>query len=154
MSEGPHWLEYFRALGPVVIASFVAYVAFQQWNVNRSTLREKLFDRRWQVFKDTQKFLSGILREATFDDQALWDYTDACQRARFLFGKKLHDYLIEIRSAALKMRLKAAQYKDLPVGDERSKLVEEEHEQLKWLNNQMDLIFEAFEEYISFQKAK
>jgi len=59
-----HWTEYLKALGPTIIAMIVVYIAYQQWRVNQANLREKLFERRFEVFKQTQAFLSEIFREA------------------------------------------------------------------------------------------
>ena len=74
MTPEPHWIEYVRAFGPAIIAVFVAYIAYQQWQVNRAVLREKLFDRRFELFKDTQRFLSAILRDGELKGEALAEF--------------------------------------------------------------------------------
>tara|TARA_R110002072_G_scaffold260864_1_gene419469 strand:- start:564 stop:1028 length:465 start_codon:yes stop_codon:yes gene_type:complete len=152
LTETLHWTEYLRALGPLVIALFVAFIAYQQWKVNRAALREKLFDRRWQVFKETQSFLSEILREAKYEDESYWKFTDTCQRARFLFDGKVSDHMMEIGNRSTKMRMYQRRYEVLAVGDERSELIEKEHQELKWLTDQIDPIFELFRPYLSFKE--
>jgi hypothetical protein len=92
--------------------------------LNKATLREKLFERRFTIFKETQSFLSEILRDAKISDESLWRFGDTCQRSRFLFGKPMQNYLLEMHRRASKMNMHRSIYKDLPVGDERSRKVE------------------------------
>ncbi len=152
--EIPHYTEYLRAFGPLVIGVFVAYIAWQQWRVNRANLREKLFDRRWQVFKESQAFLSIILRDAACTRESLADYTDTCQRSRFLFREDVSTYLFEVRERAIKMRLYQTQLEGLSVGEKRSTLVDQESDELKWLVDQLDVVFDKFLPYLSFKEAE
>ncbi|MGC9368302.1 MAG: hypothetical protein ACP5DX_02065 [Paracoccaceae bacterium] len=152
MSDAIHWTEYLKALGPTLVASVVAYIAFQQWRVNRATLREKLFDRRWQVFKESQAFLSEILREAKYSEESYWKFTDTCQRARFLFKDDISKYLMEIRTRAGQMRMYQKQLEGLPVGQKRSDIVEKENIELAWLADQLVPIFDKFKPYLSFRE--
>ncbi len=149
-----HWTEYLKALGPTIIAMIVVYIAYQQWRVNQANLREKLFERRFEVFKQTQAFLSEIFREAKLNDSNLENFHNAPQVARFLFDKKLSGYLLDIRSHALKMRMYARKHNDLEVGEKRSELVEQEHVELEWLTDQLNVIFDKFEPYLGFQDHK
>ncbi|VAV92024.1 hypothetical protein MNBD_ALPHA07-1968 [hydrothermal vent metagenome] len=147
-----HWTEYFKAIGPTIIAVFIAYVAYQQWRINRASLREKLFDKRWQVFKEAQAFLSEILRDTKYSEESYWKFVDSCQRARFLFDKKTYDFLMEIRERAVKMRMYKKKLDGVPVGDKRNKLVDQEGDELKWLTDQIDRLFEVFMPYLSFKE--
>lgn len=155
MFEGPiHWTDYLRAVGPTFIAIFVAFIAYQQWKVNQATLKERLFERRMAIFKETQAYLSEILREASISDDSMWKFNDTHQRSRFLFGKKIQNYLIEIRHRSIQMMAHKRQYAGLPVGEERNKGIEKEHVELNWLNDQIDVIFDKFEPYLGFEKHK
>jgi hypothetical protein len=150
-----HWTEYLKAVGPTIIAAIVVYIAYQQWRVNQANLREKLFERRFEVFKDTQEFLIAIIRQATFTDDDPINFQNAPQVARFLFGKKLADYLQEIKSRALDMRLYTDQFQDSDVdGEERNNLVEKKYIELNWLSAQLDVIFDKFEPYLGFKDHK
>jgi hypothetical protein len=145
-----HWTEYLKALGPTLIAGIVAYVAWQQWRVNRAALREKLFDRRWDIFKETQAFLSAILTAGKVPDDELARYFDTCQRARFLLGEELSDYLEEIRKRAINMRMHGRKREGLEPGEERSRHVDGEYDELHWLTKQLGEIFNKFMPYLSF----
>ncbi|MBT9382747.1 hypothetical protein KM176_02635 [Pseudooceanicola sp. CBS1P-1] len=104
------------------------------------------------LFEGTRGFLSAILKEATFTDDELWEFTDVCQRARFLLSADTAKYLQVIRTRSLIMRTKQVQFKKLPVGPERSKLVDEEGAELKWLTDQLPLIFDVFTPYLKFDE--
>ncbi|MAQ37404.1 MULTISPECIES: hypothetical protein [Thioclava] len=147
-----HWTEYLKALGPTLIAGIVAYVAWQQWRVNRAALREKLFGRRWDIFRETQAFLSAILSNGKVPDDELARYFDTCQRARFLLGKELSDYLEEIRTRATKMQMHHSAREGLEPGEERSRHIDCEYDELKWLTNQLGEIFKKFMPYLSFSE--
>ncbi|MDK3018085.1 hypothetical protein [Pseudodonghicola flavimaris] len=145
---GLHWTEYFKALGPTLIAIFVAYVAYQQWQVNRATLREKLFNRRFAVFKATQAFLSTVLKDGHVSNDALLGFHEPPQLARFLFDRELSDYLGNIRTKALEARMFARKAE----ADHNTDALEREAESLIWLNDQIPAIFEKFEPWLGFKK--
>lgn len=149
-----HWTEYLKAIGPTLIAIFIAYVAFQQWQVNRANLREKLFERRFAVFKQTQVFLSSVMRDETVSNKTLGEFHDGPQIARFLFGRDVQNYLFEIRKRAVSIRKYSRKMKTLPVGDQLTELVNKEDADLDWLVQQLDVIFDIFEPYLGFEKHK
>ncbi|MEL6315881.1 MAG: hypothetical protein AAFQ60_17815 [Pseudomonadota bacterium] len=150
----PHWTEFVSALGPVLIACFIACIAYQQWVVNKATLREKLFERRFEVFKETQDFLTSIAQNAAVQDDTVPSFFDAVQRSRFLFGDEIHAHLDEIKSRAIKMRMYRLKLDGVPVGDERSSLVDLEGAELLWLAEQSSVNFDVFGSYLSFAKNK
>ncbi|MEM8653783.1 MAG: hypothetical protein AAGF36_03490 [Pseudomonadota bacterium] len=150
MNEVPLWFEYLKALAPALIALFVAYIAYQQWLVNRSNLKEKLFDRRFEIFKGTQRFLSHILRDAKVSDDQLFEFFDVVQRSRFMFDKEIHLYLVEVRKRALKLQTYQAELLELEAGTDRKNIVHMKYEQLKWLTDQGPKIFDIFAPYMSF----
>jgi hypothetical protein len=153
-SSATFWVNVFQASLAPVIAVFGGYIAWQQWNVNRANLRERLFERRMEVFNGTQAFLSDILSTAKVRDESLTEFTLVCQKARFLFGKKIQTYLLDIRSRSIEMRMYQIKMNALPAGDGRSKLVDQEHDRLVWLTDQLPLIFDKFEPFMGFEKHK
>jgi hypothetical protein len=64
------WVNLLSALLTPTIAMLGIYIAYQQWSVNRANLREKLFERRFQIFKKAQSFLSEILGKAKLSDES------------------------------------------------------------------------------------
>ncbi|WP_415403682.1 hypothetical protein [Tateyamaria sp. SN3-11] len=98
------WLEYISALGPMLIATFIAYIAYQQWVVNKTTLREKLFERRLKVFDETHDFLAHVMRNGNCEDDALVRFGGTEHRARFLFGPEIQERLQSGRKDAVQIQ--------------------------------------------------
>lgn len=140
-------------LGPIttlIVGLAVVFIAWQQWQVARSKLRLDLFDRRYKVYDATRKFLAGILRDATFTDSQLFEFYAGTSDTEFLFGSDVVDYLAQIRKRALDMRLHQRTYEPMPVGDERSRHVQAEHDELLWLTNQLTAMTKIFTPYLGF----
>ena len=142
-----------QLLGPlatVLVGCLVAFIAWQQWQVAHAKLRLDLFDRRYKIYDATRKFVAGIVSEATFSDAQLFTFYAGTSDAEFLFGSDIVDYLTEIRKRALDMRMHQKVYQPLPVGDEHSRHVQAEHDQLLWIGEQLTAMTKTFTPYLSF----
>jgi len=128
----------------------VAFIAWQQWQVASSKLRLDLFDRRYKVYDATRKFLACIVRDASFTDAQLLEFYGGTSDAEFLFGPEVVDYIAVIRKRALGMRTHQKVYEPLPVGDERSRHVQSEHDELLWLGEQLTAMTKTFTPYLGF----
>ncbi len=144
--------QMLTALVTAAVAVIVALITFQQWMTNRATVREKLFDRRFEVFKETQRVLTTISERLSFDQSGLHRYTDAFQRSRFLFDPQLSDYLKEIRDRALDLELASTLMNDPNEVQNRIQHVNSRHDNGVWLNKQLDTIFPQFHRYLDFSK--
>ncbi|MDO6456700.1 hypothetical protein Q4560_07780 [Celeribacter halophilus] len=95
-----NWLELLKAIGPTIIASIVAYVAWQQWQVNRTALREKLFDRRLRIYEQTRQLYVAMAEKRNCSDEDLRDFESALVASTFLYKKDVQDLLIRFREFA------------------------------------------------------
>jgi hypothetical protein len=144
-------------LGPIatlMVGFAVAFIAWQQWQVARNKLRLDLFDRRYKVFDATRKFLAVIVRDATFLDSQLLEFYAGTSDAEFLFDADVVDYLAQVRKRAVDMRTHQKLYERMPVGDERSRHVQAEHEQLLWIGEQITAMTKTFTPYLGFSHIK
>ena len=137
-----------------IVGLAVAIIALQQWQVARNKLRLDLFDRRYKVFEATRLFLSVILSEATFSDAQLLEFYRGTSDTAFLFDQQFVDYLKEIAHRALDMRTHQTIWRTKQQGDERTRLIEAEHEQLQWLGDQIGAMTKVFVPYLGFSKIK
>jgi hypothetical protein len=128
----------------------VVTIALLQWRVAENKLRLDLFDRRYKVYDATRKFLAVILRDATFTDSQLFEFYGGTSDTEFLFRSDVVDYLAQIRKRALDMRLHRNEYEPMPVGDERSRHVKAEHDELLWLTNQLTAMTQIFAPCLGF----
>ena len=86
------WFDYVVALTPAVIAVFVAFVAYRQWQVARHKLRLDLYNKRFAVLEATltlyQETLSATkLTEDEFEEVHR-RFITAMIESRFLFSEE------------------------------------------------------------------
>ena len=145
---------YLTAAATMVVGLSVAAVAYQQWVLARHKLRLDLFDQRYKVYDATVKFAATIFAHADFTDEDLRDFNIGTMDAVFLYPQTMKDYLHEFRKRALHMRIFGRQFEHLPPGEKRSKLVQENHDELVWLTDQLLALPGLFSPYLGFQSAK
>ena len=108
-SSLPIWVEYARALGPLVVAvtigGFGSHIAWRQWKTNQNNFREKLFDRRFEVFEKTEtlagRIISGRSNELPGEvglRQSLADFHSIRRRSKLLFAGELDERLEKIHN--------------------------------------------------------
>ena len=144
----------FGTIATVVISLAITYIAWQQWQIARNKLRLDLFDRRYKVYDATRKFLGAILRDATFTDAQLFEFSAGTSDAEFLFEQDVVGYLTQIRNRAIDMRTHQQVFEPLPVGEERSRHVHAQHDELVWLTHQLTEMTKVFSPYLSFSHVR
>lgn len=81
-----------------------------------------------------------------------WEFRRDTQDAPFLFRDDIVQFLEAIDKAALDLRTAAKCYEPLPVGDERTRLVNREAAVLKQLTDELSRLRTVFGPYLSFDK--
>ena len=148
------WASILGPIATLIVGVGIFFVAWQQWQIARSKLRLDLFDRRYKVYDATRKFLSEIIRSANFKDSHLCEFYAGTSDAEFLFGSDVVDYLAQIRKRAIDMRMHHEMCDPMPVGDERSRHVQANHDQLVWLGEQLTGMTKIFTPYLGFSNVK
>ena len=138
----------------MVVGGAVAFIALQQWLLARHKFRLDLFEKRYKVYEASARFLSVILSLATFNDDDLRAFNIGTMDVVFLYPKHIKEYLHEIRRRALAMRLFQTQFTPLPVGKERSQLVQSNHDELVWLSDQLAKLPAVFAPFLGFASVK
>jgi hypothetical protein len=90
------------------------------------------------------------MREATFTNSQLFEFNAGTSDAEFLFGSDVVEYLGQIRQRAVHMRTAQQLFERLPVGDERTRHVETQHNDLVWLTDQITAMTKIFAPYLGF----
>jgi len=119
----------------------------------RTFLSTELYDRKIQAYRTVRKFLGVVFAEGTVTTQQLLSFANDTDEVIFLFDRELAEYLKRLykkaaRLSATDKRL-ANQY--LPIGEERSKLAEENAEILMWLTDQFDVVRDHFYKHIALK---
>jgi len=150
-AEIPQYL--YQPAATFFVGAVLAVIAFLQFKVAHDKLRLELFDKRYKVYDATRRFLSVILRDATFKDSDLFEFYAGTSDAGFLFDTEVSEYLKQIRERALDMRLKHTLYQSKH-GEERTRMIDIEHEHLIWLTDQLTAMAKVFAPYLSYAKVK
>lgn len=151
MTGVPHWTATVSALAVAVVAVFGAFIAWNLWRTNYNVLRERLFDRRYEVFLATQKMAADVCADGKISWEAATEFSEVAQRARFMFSAEDAQYFEDLRRKALALARATAEAengrKPEPGADA------ETSEQLRaWFNDQVEEIFLRMNKYLLFEK--
>lgn len=137
-------------IASLVIATSVAFIGFQQYRLASAKFKLELFDRRYAIYKATQKYLSIILQKAHVEYSESITFLSETQDAFFLFGPEVAEYLEALYKRGIDLCSTAHQFEPLPVGPERSRMVEKNAELLKALTDELAHLKKVFEPHLSF----
>jgi len=84
----------------LIIGGIAAYIAFHQYRVARAKLNLDLFDRRYEIFRETWTFLSLAVQSGPPAQGFSPTFANLIPQASFLFGKRIEEYM---RTASQKM---------------------------------------------------
>jgi hypothetical protein len=75
------------------IALLAAVIAWAQWHTARSKLVLDLFNQRLEVYNNVSAVMGRVMREGTATTEDTIDVARQGDKARFLFGDDVRDYL-------------------------------------------------------------
>ena len=137
-----------------LVAAIVAWTGYQQHLLAKEKFKLCLFEKRFAVYKGVQIFLTHISMKAKVDMDKLFEFRRDTQDAMFLFSDDIPKYLGSIDRKALDMWSKVEEYRDLPKGQERSRLCREETHLLHGLTKELPHLKDVFAPYLKFDKWK
>jgi len=149
--------EFLQILSGVLvpaIAVITVYIAYQQYKTNRDKLRFELYDKRYSVYRALKTFVSLIIAQGNIDLKRVFECNRDVKESEFLFDQEITSYLEEIFKKALELHAVHEKYSSLPVGDERSRLVDKEGNLLLWFENQITVATNKFSKYLSLKSLK
>jgi hypothetical protein len=134
-----------------LIAAMVAAIAYRQYKVSNDQMRHNLFDRRFDLFRNVQKFLGSIVALGNFDYEKLPLLNEAIQQSYFLFGKEVTSYLKEIHNHAFALKKIQIALSERTNGRAKREQQAEAHTvELKWIMEQLDTLHRRFIPYMNF----
>ena len=154
---GVDYIATFLPIATFALSVAVVCVAWAQWRVARNKLRLDLFDRRWQIYTATSKFVDAINNDPEHVDSYLNDFNAGTSNAEFLFDSDVVNYINLVRSHAVGMRA-AHVLSDEKQRDEtvRRTSIERFASERKWLIEQVQsgAITKTFAPYLRFANIK
>lgn len=154
---GPSFWAIAAGLLTPLLAVIAAYIAYQQYRVNKDRLRYELYDKRAAVFAALDLFLSDFIRDGHTTFERTNEYYREVILSRFLFQKTIQDYLEEIyrhgiECYELHLKLYPAGGEPGPSrGPERSAIATQQHEIQTWMIKQRQEAIEKFRDYFQFR---
>ena len=100
---GGHFLS---AILTPLIGGIVAYIAWQQFTVNRRQHLLALFEKRLAVFNSTMKMIASVNRDANADLNQCFQFIRDTRDHEFLFRKEVGDYINEVYHKAVALHAK------------------------------------------------
>lgn len=151
MTDDPHWAVLIAVIAITAVAMFGAYIAWNLWSTNRDLLRERIFDRRFEIFKATQSLISRVAKDEGISWHSANELSDIAQQARFMFPEKDAQYFDLLRRNALELAKVTAETDAVRmVGHSVQK--EERHRLCDWFNEQTEELFSRMSEFLLFER--
>jgi hypothetical protein len=95
----------FVAIRQLAIARRQAELTARQTELSALTIREKLFDRRFAIYKSVREYVGIVSATGELDKANYLKFYDAVEMSRFLFSKRVHERLTEIRKVVDKLEV-------------------------------------------------
>lgn len=109
----PLWVQVLQGLLTPLIAAGVAYIAYQQWQVNVRKLRLDLFDRRWVIYQAVIAFIVAVCRDYKVKATEIGSFRQATITADFLFGPEILAYIDELCDRSIKLAALHEKYRSI-----------------------------------------
>jgi hypothetical protein len=151
MAHEPHWTAVVSALAIAAVAVFGAYLAWNQWKTNHDILRERLFDRRFDLTETTQGLIATIVAEGEVSWENANRFTGIAQRARFLFSADDAQYFELLSLKALDLATVTAKT-DGKRASQVEGAIAEQRAICTWFNDQIEELFLRMSKYIHFER--
>ncbi|MCI0465618.1 MAG: hypothetical protein L0Y57_01200 [Beijerinckiaceae bacterium] len=146
------------ALAAVWVTAYFARhqkkIAEEQAHIAREKLRHDLYDRRYRVFDAARTLLVQIARERISSDEALRAFVIGTGDAVFLFDDDMAAQLKQMYSHAQKLQILGQYLEPMPVGPQRTKLVNQSEEEFKWLDEQLGGLVDTFKPFLKSKLEK
>ena len=145
-----HLIQLLSALLTPVIALVTTYIAIQQYRTSRLKFKLELFDKRYAIYQGVKKFILSAVREANLSNDDFFKLNEETQDAFFLFDERVDKYTDELRSKGARLIYLNERLSDqsVSIGEERSKLAEEDAELNTWFGNQLSESKQVFKKYL------
>lgn len=136
------------------ISIIISIVTYQQYRLAHSKLKLDLYEKRFSVFQGVREFLSIFVAKANFEMMEFYAFRAKTAEADFLFDDKVVKFIKQVDKEALDFHTKKAVLEGVPVGEARTKLVEDEINSLRQLTDRITELKEVFRDYFEFSKLR
>lgn len=136
--------HFLSAILTPLIGGIVAYIAWQQFTVNRRQHRLALFEKRLAIYNFTMKMLATAMRSADPTHEEGFQFMRDTRDHEFLFGPEVTKFLNDIYSKAVKLHAHQA--------ENNPETALQRTELMTWFEGQMGEARKVFLPYLDFRK--
>jgi hypothetical protein len=153
-------IDILNALLTPVIAGTTVYVAWQQYTVSRLTLKKDLCEKRLRVYQVFMSYLSEIARDGKVHHNRVAQFYAEASESDFLFDAEIVNQADELYHKGIQLWYLHNQLypfdgsHGIPVGDERSRISQEESELLGWFLEQISSTRNLFKDQMAIQEKR
>ncbi|MBO9100329.1 MULTISPECIES: hypothetical protein [unclassified Rhizobium] len=115
----PIWVAALQALLTPAIAVAVGVIAFMQWRTAHQKVVLEMFERRLAVYELVKSAVRSVNTSGTVADEAQFNLLTAINRAEFLFGNDVREYLEKLWEDYVHLQSATYEMADLQPGPER-----------------------------------
>jgi hypothetical protein len=116
----PFWIPLLQALAVPTIALLAAVIGYFQWKTAQQKVVLDLFDRRMETYTSLRSVVAMVMGSSgAATNENSFKFLEALDRAQFLFGSEVIEYLKKLDAAINEIRMSVAERIDLASGPER-----------------------------------
>jgi|GEM_PF-2427262 len=145
-------MQIFYTISYVVLGLLSIAILYSQRRIQAQQFKLALYEKRYPVFLSTMEYISEVCRTAKTTDELLFKFLRSTKDKEFLFGEEVRDYIDVLYKWGLDLRYCIEELgSNLPIGEERSKLVADKENICLWFEQQLERTKEIFRPYLEIK---
>ena len=145
------WYQTAKIITPILMAAFLAYIAWQQMLTNKNKLKLDLYNKRFEIYTDTLKFYQELMTEEVTKSTHI-KFINSKEASMFLFSEEpsIYKLLEQMHSESFKIIGFKKHGKELS-GSPKEFLKSSEGAQktLQWFNEQMPNLRNKMQQFLN-----
>lgn len=150
------WIQILQGLLTPVIGVTTAYIAWQQWKMNRQKSILDRYERRLKIYQRIVEMIRLIAKDFKPDIQDLLKFSADTAEADFLFEEEIPTYINEIFKHGVSLNTANFEYRDftqpIPAGYDHQKVVDALTTEEKWFVEQLPIAKKKFKKYLDISQ--
>ena len=136
----------------ILIAMFVAYIAWQQHELAKDRLKLDLFDKRFTVYLAVKSALSELGGMRQSDTSFFYRFRSETQDGLFLFDDRIENFITKIGSLILDYDTALAELEGNLSAEDRKKFEAQKRELRRQAHEESKGLKDVFSPYLKFDR--
>jgi len=123
----PYWTQVLAALLTPTITVFGSFISYRQWCTAQKKLKLDLFEKRFTVYDAARTFIASVMTSGKAKEEEMYKFLSGAREAKWLLNDDIATYFDEQTwKKAVELQTLDAMLEGVPVGDERTKNVQQQ----------------------------